>query len=220
MGNMGMADSEYHEKMMRLGQQRDAVPARRPVDDALDRLEALSGPADSIRGQALAAVRSELQRLREELRVITNERDELYEANWPWEWVIATREKERRQAAEAEADKYRKATDQQARRAEAAEAELERLTKGLRERDELLARILDHGAAGYAEHQARRSAWISRSASPSDERLHQFEAAIGRPATNLEREMLSPSDGKPVPIESLLDDEDYEVMREGGGGAK
>lgn len=40
--------------------------------------------------------------------------------------------------------------------------------EGLRERDELLARILDHGAAGYAEHQARWSAWVSRSASPSD----------------------------------------------------
>lgn len=30
----------------------------------------------------------------------------------------------------------------------------------------------------------------------------------------------SPPDGKPVPVESLLDDEDYEVMREDGGGAK
>ncbi len=32
---------------------------------------------------------------------LREERDALYEANWPWEWVIATREKERRQAAEA-----------------------------------------------------------------------------------------------------------------------
>jgi hypothetical protein len=42
--------------------------------------------------------------LRAERDALRVERDHLYDQEWPWEWVVATREKERREAAEAERD--------------------------------------------------------------------------------------------------------------------
>ena len=133
---------------------RNAFPADRLNYTARKALDALVAQVDTLTREKewWTAVNAELLPYQERAvaaeAALTRER-----AQWPTASNVQVgfclREKRCLELLQAEA------------RAKAAEA-------ALADREELLARILDYGAAGYAEHQARRRAWESRAAGDTE----------------------------------------------------
>ena len=197
------------------------------VDDALDRLEknAHSMEEHDQKDADLATVRDELQRLREqladstrraflhlqqreaaeaELQAVVSVLPGLPEGRTPVEYAQdialgARRAVAEKEAAEAEAAAYDRKLMETIPRAEAAEVEVQRLTEGLR------GLLIEIGDPMDVDQDCRFCG------------AHNYTHRPGC-AWDIARALIadSPPDGKPVPVESLLDDEDYEVMREDG----